>query len=27
VSTLVGVSGFVKEGCMIEIEVTAIKIK
>ena len=27
VSTLVEVSGFVKEGCMIEIEVTAVKIK
>lgn len=27
VSTLVGVSGLVKEGCCVEIEVTAIKIK
>lgn len=26
-STLVEVSGFVKEGCVIEIEVTAIKLK
>jgi 2-iminobutanoate/2-iminopropanoate deaminase len=26
-STLVEVSGFVKEGCMIEIEVTAVKLK
>ncbi len=27
VSTLVEVSGFVKEGCMIEIEVTAVRLK